>query len=970
MISLLFVLGIAALFAILLSSETANGGGGLRLRPAGLLTWFVSGNWPAKVGACLVIIGVGALLRYAFANLDVPPELKLGGGVLASAACGVGAMLLRERPERRAIHLALAGTAFGIAYLTAYSAYAFFNYVTDVNALALLALVAVATGVFAVTSNTLSVAVLAMIGAYLAPKFAIGTPEPLAVYGYYVAASLLSLVMVVLRGWRPLIHLSFLFTLAGGLFFGWSARFYEPQHFAVMRPLLLALVAVHLAMPLLERKHAGMRHFDRLYALLLPLIAAALMLKIAPDLHLHGAIGLATLALIWAVAAVLLYLLKRDEAPGHALVAMLLAVAALFCYSRDLPWLLIGLGASVGVMLAAPRLGWSRGVQQLACVLALLCAVLHVMVSVLLPVPAQPFLSEVFAHRLVAAALMIVGGWAGRRDDLSMARVLGLVGYVWGALALLGELLRLHIDFMPQLVFAINLALVGVAGAFAARSGRHPFLAGLAVCALAATGWWAAASAGREMVLAGLILTPLVLLAVTWAGRERPAAEAATEEVGDFLPSLAIGVLPLALAPWAMAQGSWLEIDTYFFEATLVALAVGAAGMAARFCLANSPRWNGRIQPLHVYATLFALLWVALFHIERGLWPALFDLVALAYLIAYVTRHRREATEAGFGVQAAVTLAVALVVQAMLLRAFGPADEVMNATDINKMHLPAVVSLMWAVFGACLAWWGAQSRSRAVWSAGAVLLVLAAVKLVLFDFGGLGQLGNILAFIAAGLVFLGVAWFAPIPAKPVAPPEPEAAENEWADTQVHDTPAQAGTVPGDASALRRDAASSPVAEAETSARKAAPAAPPRPPAGKPRPYRQEAPGMGGLWLLLIGMAVAVALIGVGWSQNIKHKRVAAQYREQRLQLQREQQEMRMTAPVAEPASPASAPARASIPAPVGAPAPAAVPPAAPPAVSMARPPAPAPYSGSTTTRVERHVDAAGNVEYRQVIERR
>ena len=46
------------------------------------------------------------------------------------------------------------------------------------------------------------------------------------------------------------------------------------------------------------------------------------------------------------------------------------------------------------------------------------------------------------------------------------------------------------------------------------------------------------------------------------------------------------------------------------------------------------------------------------------------------------------------------------------------------------------------------------------------LLVLAALKVVLVDFSGLGELGNIVAVIAAGLVFLGVAWLAPMPRPP------------------------------------------------------------------------------------------------------------------------------------------------------------------------------------------------------------
>jgi uncharacterized membrane protein len=153
--------------------------------------------------------------------------------------------------------------------------------------------------------------------------------------------------------------------------------------------------------------------------------------------------------------------------------------------------------------------------------------------------------------------------------------------------------------------------------------------------------------------------------------------------------------------------------------------------------------------------------------------------LALCYLVAVTVMRLssgqvQSATAGTFAVVAAT-----LVVQAMLLRALGPSGTITFA-DLGHMRLPAVVSLMWVVMGAGLAWWGVKSVSRGVWSAGAALLIVAAVKLVLFDFGSLGQLGNILALIAAGLVFLGVAWLAPLPPKspvdatPDAGPAPEA----------------------------------------------------------------------------------------------------------------------------------------------------------------------------------------------------
>lgn len=494
MTSLLLVLTIIALFAIMLTYETASDSTQTRLNPSGLFTWLISGNWPAKVGAGLVIIGIGALLRYAFANIPVSVEVKLGSGAVMAAVLGFAAMLLKNQPKRRAIHLALAGAAFGVAYLTAYSAYGIFNYINDINALALLAMVATAAGVFAVTSNVMSVAILAMVGAYIAPKFALGTPGVLPVYGYYLAASILSLIMVTLRGWRPLIHLSFLFTLAGALFFGWSGKFYSPEHYGSMQPLLLALAAVHLAMPLLEHKHArtvALMRFDLAYFILLPLVAAGLTLEIAPDLHTEGALGLGALALIWAVAAVVLYALKRSEASRHALVAVLLAIAAVLCFAHDLPWMLVGLGLSVAGMAAGSKLGWHRNILELACGAAVLFGVLHAIQSIAHPILPHPFLNELFAHRMIAGALMMSGAWIGMRQSMSFAKVLGMAGFAWVVLSVVGELVRLDIDFWPQLVYGLMLGAIVLIILLHNKVAMSPIISGLLLLALIRCGWWA-----------------------------------------------------------------------------------------------------------------------------------------------------------------------------------------------------------------------------------------------------------------------------------------------------------------------------------------------------------------------------------------------------------------------------------------------------------------------------------------------
>jgi len=889
MTPLILALIIIALFAALLTYESGSDDAKLQFRPAGLLTWLTSGNWPAKVGAGLMIIGIGALLRYAFANIDVPPEMKLGTGVIAAAVLGFGSMILKNQPARRAIHLALAGAAFGVAYLTAYSAYGFFNYITDVNALALLALVAVAAGVFAVQSNVMSVAILAMVGAYIAPKFALGTPGVLPVYGYYLAASVLSLIMVTLRGWRPLIHLSFLFTLAGALFFGWSGKFYEPEHYGYMQPLLLALAVVHLAMPLLEHKFTRSTRFiqfDIAYFALLPLVAAALTLKIAPNVHAEGAIGLGALALIWGVAAGILFTRDHPESGRHALVAAMLATAAALSYFQDLPWLLVGLGLSVATLIVASRQDGFRKIEEFACGAATVFGVLHIIQSITYPQPPQAFLSEMFAYRLLAGALMIVGAITGFRRGISFAKILGVIGFGWITLAFVAEIARLNIDYLPQLGYGVLLGALTLYALLGDRIPASATVGGLLIFILIGLGWWAAPDASSYVALAYMVITPAVLLGLTWSGRST-----AQKDNTDFASTIAIGLLPFALLPWAFATAELIGANTDFYEITIAMAAIAAAGLAGRHWLNASARWNGQVQPLHVYFTAAALLWVTLFHIERGAWPVVFEVLALGYLIAYVSRRSREQASVSLAIGAATVLSVALVLQAMLLRGFGPEDSIMTAADINKMHLPAVASLMWVIFGSGLAWWGTNTKDRSLWSVGAGLLVVAAIKLVLFDFGTLGQLGNIIAFIVAGMVFMGVAWFAPIPPKAARAPEPAPTPQPIPLTVANESPLQAKA---------EQLISGQRFDQETLSTDGGSAKGSQPKAGVYRTEKLPENVNYWLWFLICGLGIAIALF------------FSSQYRAHRIHKAQEQARLAAKAQQAAPLPPAK-PKEASAP---------------------------------------------------------
>src|SRR4029079_816900 len=113
MVALIFLLVIAAVFASILALE--GGDEHFERRPAGLLTWIASGNWPAKIGGALIIIGVGALLRFAAIEIHVPPMQKLISGAFIAMGLGLASALVRGGPARRAVSLCLGGAGFGVA---------------------------------------------------------------------------------------------------------------------------------------------------------------------------------------------------------------------------------------------------------------------------------------------------------------------------------------------------------------------------------------------------------------------------------------------------------------------------------------------------------------------------------------------------------------------------------------------------------------------------------------------------------------------------------------------------------------------------------------------------------------------------------------------------------------------------------------------------------------------------------------
>jgi hypothetical protein len=753
MVTLVFLLVIAAVFASVLALE----GGDERLRqgPAGLFSWITRGNWPAKVGGALMIIGVGALLRYAALNLDAPPGLKLATGLAATCVLGVASSMVR----RRAISLALGGSAFGVAYLTAYSAFALFGYLPTLPGLGLLALTAVGAGVFAVTRSAVSLAVLSMLGAFMAPAFAPEDPGAAVVYGYYVAVSLLTLCMVAVRGWRPLIHLSFLFTLAGGLFFAWTADYFDRQNAAQMLPLIAMLAAVHVAMPLLEsrwQKGVVVARLDALYLFAVPVVSTLAVVAMSPTRTALAA-ELWCFAAVWSGAAAWLFAQKREGALAHALIGMLMLGLGLAARFRGLPWELLALAIAVGALVLAARRE-EPPVRFLTSAILLLGAV-HI-IGALAPAHADAlFFNGRFFERLVGAALLVVAALTLRRLRHPLDGLMLTVGLGWTLFSVGSEVARLD---LVSAWLLLHWALALVAFALFVLGPRFPAAqarASVLVVALGLSALLAVGSTRGNLAWISAIVSGAAMLAIAL----RPGAEDEDRGAGRLLAALGV---PVVVASWtAGAMRGFAFADWHGPMACAAASGLLVMMIAGRKEAARA--WFARA--LEVYAFGFASLVVAatVFDIGRSAAAVLLELVSVGALL----RVARDERESGTWVVPALVIGIALVLQANLLRLLGPAGP-LSALSVADMDWPTLVSLLWACMGAALTLNARRVSSRVQWSAGAAFLVSAAIKLILLDFGSLGQLANILAVIAAGGVFLLVGWLAPMPPSSGAPPDP------------------------------------------------------------------------------------------------------------------------------------------------------------------------------------------------------
>ncbi|MYK77774.1 MAG: DUF2339 domain-containing protein [Acidimicrobiaceae bacterium] len=775
--------------------------------------WVTTGNAPVKVGVLVSLVGVGLLLREAHRRGII--ELTIEVRLAAAAVFGLVMLAVgwRQRRSRPIYGVSLQGGGVAVLYLTTYAAFVVYDVVGAVPAAAAVVIVTVGAGVLSVLQDSRVLAVLGIIGGFLAPVLTYSRPDDhVYVFTFFLVLNAAIIGVAWFKTWPELNLLGFGFTF--GLTFFWLVDRFEQDEWVSTQPFIALFVLMYMGLPALfaareapdlKTVFDGSRVPDMAFvrgAWTAPLVfgtpfAGLGLQQLAAG---HTDYGLAiTAAGLAVIQAALGLTMRRLGADGRQLAEAYagLGVAfsaiavplALEAYFTSTVWaaqglFLLWLGCRRDRLLALT----GGAVLQ---VLAAVSFAQHLGESLPYPDGAWPIANQ---HFLGALLLAVAGLASGRLLSRRPQQGDGDQALVWTALGwgVVWWLVGGVMEIVQQLPDSSQLsAVLGfMVGSFAAGSLGARRLR-----------WQQLESVGLLILPTLVLMLVLSLLAQShpldeWGWAAWPPAFAAHYLVlrrreGSF-PRLAalvhtggywtLAALAAAEVYWQVdrvAEGVWPLAAT-----VAAALALASATMAGRRRLAWPVAAHWRTYLLACAGPLLAVLAVvvlgaAVSH-DGDPTPLLFLPVVnplgvliglqLAALLAW---RRLAGPQPDHPFEAMVTArwAPALAVLGLVLATVETARAVSHWMDVpweldalwDATELQTSLSILWAVIGLSGMVAGVRMARRAVWVAGASWMAVVVVKLFLVDLSSLTALGRVVSFIVVGVLLLIVGYLAPVP---------------------------------------------------------------------------------------------------------------------------------------------------------------------------------------------------------------
>ncbi|RMH91005.1 DUF2339 domain-containing protein [Lysobacter pythonis] len=767
--------------------------------------WFTTGNVPVKVGMLVLLAGVAALLKYASVQgwLRLPIEYRLLGVSLAALAGLVFGW--KQRAGKPAFALAVQGGSIGVLLLTLFAAAKMYALIPLGMAFGLSVVLIVGAGVLAVLQDSRTLAVLAVLAGFMAPIWlSDGGGSHVALFSYYALLNLAIFGVAWVKPWRVLMLLGFAFTWGIGVF--WGVLAYKPHLYASTQPFLALFFVLYLAMPVLHARRCVPGRRDPVGGSLLfgtPLIAFALQAGLTPDqpmLLALIAVGVAAVyaASAWALRGRARYAVITD---AHALLAVGLATLAVpLAFSARVTGAVLALeGAALiwfGLRQQRRLPLWSGvALEGLAAMAHLLARGRTLAVDMARqaahagnelagrPVQEMPVEWPVMNGLAMSGLLVAAGGlasawalWRARRPQ-SAALFYGW-GLLWWLAVAIAEIVRFApVVDQPDWL----LMLIAVTGWWAAETWRR--IGGAALALTTASGLAAALplavvqTAMHQQPFAGLGALAWAVYALLGSRslvclRSREGGVAPWAQFVWWLVWPAVASLLVAhwVARFELAQG-WRVAGILVPWLAVLAMALRRPGWLA---MPLGERF-GRALPslIHTYLAVVALGFAVGLLLPGSAaplpWLPLLNPLELAQLSALALAgmwwsRRGPGNRQGRRRGLPVGLAMLVWVSSVTLRAVHVWGALPWGAEMFRYSLAQTsLTVLWSLLGV-IGWIvGSRRGQRGLWLAGASLMGVVLVKLVLVDRQHLGNLLGIVSFIAYGLLCTVVGYFAPAP---------------------------------------------------------------------------------------------------------------------------------------------------------------------------------------------------------------
>ena len=375
-------------------------------------------NWFAIIGGIAVVLGIGFFLKLAFDNNWINDIGRIALGVVV----GIGFLGVGEYAQRKVPRWAQAVTASGTAilYLTIYAAFGLYQLISPTAAFLLLAVVVTVAVLLALRYESLVIALLGLVGAFISPVL-LGPdlPDERLALVYILIVDVGILAISTFRNWRWLT----LVGLAGsyGIFAYWMIEVSDFNPVFAQIALTGIFLTFAAATPLFHILWRRMPGATDLSLMSLNAIAYfALTTAILWDDY-KGWFGLIAFSLTALYGLIALAAFKRSGAPARIAV-FALGIAAVFLtmafplqfsgYSVAVAW------AAQGVVMVWMSFYLGRWQTRAFGVVVLALAICHLLLfDIWVDAEAYtPILNGRFATIVVAIAAFYATGVIYRRN--------------------------------------------------------------------------------------------------------------------------------------------------------------------------------------------------------------------------------------------------------------------------------------------------------------------------------------------------------------------------------------------------------------------------------------------------------------------------------------------------------------------------------------------------------------------------